>query len=122
MFSYNDAFSSFSVDDLQKAKAFYHSILGLEVTEQTEGLDLKTVGSSVFIYPKANHQPASFTVLNFKVANIEQTVDDLAGKGVKFEHYSGQMQTDAKGIMRGNGPTIAWYKDPAGNFLSIIQA
>jgi len=123
MFSYNEAFSGFSVDDLQKAKAFYGDLLGLKVTEQKEGLELD-IGhdTHVFIYPKPNHQPATFTILNFKVSDIEKAVDELTAKGVQFEHYTGQMETDEKGIFRKGGPLIAWFKDPAGNFISVIQA
>jgi catechol 2,3-dioxygenase-like lactoylglutathione lyase family enzyme len=123
MFSYNEAFSGFSVDDLQKAKAFYGGVLGLEVTEQKEGLSVNIgKGVQVFIYPKPNHQPATFTILNFKVSDVEKAVDELAAKGVQFEHYTGQMETDEKGIFRKGGPLIAWFKDPAGNFISVLQA
>jgi catechol 2,3-dioxygenase-like lactoylglutathione lyase family enzyme len=123
MFNYNQAFSSFSVNDLQKAKAFYGDILGLKITEQKEGLEFDIgQGAHVFIYPKPNHEPATFTILNFKVSNIEKAVDELAANGVQFEHYTGQMQTDEKGIFRGGGPVIAWFKDPAGNFISVIEA
>ncbi|WP_448702732.1 VOC family protein [Mucilaginibacter sp. AW1-3] len=123
MFNYNQAFSSFSVNDLHKAKSFYSDILGLKITEQKEGLDLG-IGpdTHVFIYPKPNHEPATFTILNFKVSDIEKTVDELTAKGVKFEQYTGQMQTDEKGIFRSGGPVIAWFKDPAGNFISVIEA
>lgn len=122
MFSYNEAFSGFSVDDLQKAKAFYGDILGLEVTEQKEGLSLNIDNNThVFIYPKPNHQPATFTILNFKVSDVEKAVDELSAKGIQFEHYTGEMQTDEKGIFRSGGPLIAWFKDPAGNFISVIQ-
>jgi len=123
MFSYNEAFSGFSVNDLQQAKAFYSDVLGIKVTEQKEGLDLDIGNDThVFIYPKPNHQPATFTILNFKVSDIEKAVDELSAKGIQFEHYTGQLQTDEKGIFRSGGPLIAWFKDPAGNFLSIIQA
>lgn len=123
MFNYNHAFSGFSVDDLQKAKTFYSDVLGLKVIEQKEGLDLDIGdGTHMFIYPKPNHQPATFTILNFKVTDIEKAVDELSSMGVQFEHYTGQMQTNEKGIFRSGGPLIAWLKDPAGNFISIIQA
>ncbi|OCX52644.1 glyoxalase [Mucilaginibacter sp. PPCGB 2223] len=123
MFSYNEAFSGFSVNDLQQAKTFYGDVLDLKVTEQKEGLDLDIGnGTHVFIYPKPNHQPATFTILNFKVSDVEKAVDELTAKGIKFEHYTGQMQTDDKGIFRKGGPLIAWFKDPAGNFISVIQA
>ncbi len=126
MFQDTHAFSSFSVDDLQKAKHFYGESLGLEVSETKEGLALKIAGGGdVFIYPKPNHEPASFTVLNFPVADIEKTVDALSKLGVTFEHYEGELQTDERGIFRGAdrnaGPTIAWFKDPAGNILSVVE-
>ncbi|CAN5741190.1 MAG: VOC family protein [Pyrinomonadaceae bacterium] len=120
------AFSSFSVDDLKKAKEFYGQKLGLEVSETKEGLGLQiTGGSEIFLYPKANHTPASFTVLNFPVGDIEQAVDQLSGRGVRFESYEGEMKTDEKGIFRGaargEGPNIAWFKDPAGNILAVLE-
>lgn len=121
MLETNKAFSSFSVDDLQKAKDFYAQTLGLKVKESKEGLELHPGTNDVFIYPKPNHAPASFTVLNFLVDNIETTVDTLSGKGVKFEHYDGEIKTDEKGIHRDGGPTIAWFKDPAGNILSVVE-
>ena len=126
MFKDTKAFSSFSVDDLQKAKEFYGQTLGLEVSETKEGLGLRLAGGGqVFIYPKPNHTPASFTVLNFPVDDIEQSVDALAKLGVRFEHYEGEIKTDAKGIFRGadrdEGPNIAWFKDPAGNILSVLE-
>jgi len=124
--SFTEAFSSFSVNDLQKAKKFYGETLELDVNEQTEGLSLNFKnGSNVFIYPKPNHQPATFTVLNFPVDDIDAAVDQLTERGVKFESYSGEMKTDKKGIFRGGaegyGPDIAWFKDPAGNFLSVLK-
>jgi len=120
------AFSSFSVDDLKKAKEFYGQKLGLEVSETNEGLGLKiTGGGQIFLYPKPNHTPASFTVLNFPVADIEKAVDELGRRGVRFESYEGEMKTDKKGILRGaargEGPNIAWFKDPAGNILSVLE-
>ncbi len=120
------AFSSFSVDDLKKAKEFYGQKLGLEVSETNEGLGLQvTGGGEIFIYPKANHTPATFTVLNFPVDDIEQAVDELGRRGVQFESYEGEMKTDKKGIFRGaargEGPNIAWFKDPAGNILSVLE-
>lgn len=120
------AFSGFSVDDASKAKRFYADTLGLDVEETPMGLRLKIGGgNAIFIYAKPNHEPASFTVLNFPVDNIDKAVDELAGKGVEFEHYSGDLQTDEKGIARGlaegRGPDIAWFKDPAGNVLSVLQ-
>lgn len=118
-------FSSFSVNDLQKAKAFYGDTLGLEVEENEMGiLTLHPGGNNIIIYPKPNHTPASFTVLNFQVDDVEKTVDELTAKGVKFEHYDyEQLKTDEKGISRDNGgPTIAWFTDPAGNILSVLEA
>jgi catechol 2,3-dioxygenase-like lactoylglutathione lyase family enzyme len=122
MFKDTKAFSGFSVDDIAKAKAFYGQTLGLEVTEENGFLNLHIAGGShIVVYPKPNHVPATFTILNFPVANIEQAVDELTKRGVRFEHYDGELKTDAKGIARGNGPNIAWFKDPAGNFLSVIE-
>jgi catechol 2,3-dioxygenase-like lactoylglutathione lyase family enzyme len=114
-------FSSFSVDDLEAAKRFYGDTLGVELDEQQpEGLGLQlTGGGRVFLYPKDDHVPATFTVLNFPVTDIEKAVELLANAGVTFEMYP---DTDAKGINRGpEGPAIAWFKDPAGNFLSVLQ-
>ncbi|MBA2526196.1 MAG: glyoxalase, partial [Pyrinomonadaceae bacterium] len=98
----------------------------LEVSETKEGLGLQIAGGGeIFIYPKANHTPATFTVLNFPVDDIEQAVDKLGGLGVRFESYEGEMKTDKKGIFRGaargEGPNIAWFKDPAGNILSVLE-
>ena len=118
------AFSGFSANDIPKAKQFYQDILGLDVTESNGMLTLKfTNGAQVIIYPKPNHTPATFTVLNFPVDNVEKTVDELTTKGVKFEHYDmPQLKTDEKGIVRGHGgPTIAWFTDPAGNILSVLE-
>jgi catechol 2,3-dioxygenase-like lactoylglutathione lyase family enzyme len=117
------AFSGFSVNDLQKAKDFYGGTLGLEVSEQTEGLELSIGGGTkVFIYPKPNHTPATFTILNFVVDDIEKAVDELTQSGVKFEHYEGAITTDEKGIHRGDeGPIVAWFTDPAGNILSVLE-
>jgi catechol 2,3-dioxygenase-like lactoylglutathione lyase family enzyme len=117
------AFSGFSVDDISKAKTFYCEMLGLQVSEEIQGLlklHLKA-GNRVIIYLKPNHIPATFTVLNFEVKNIEQTVDDLTKLGVQFEKYNEpDLKTDEKGICRGK-PLIAWFKDPAGNILSVIE-
>ncbi len=124
MLTKSKAFSSFSVNDLQKAKAFYQEILGLNVTDNPMGLiEIQMEGGNkILVYPKPDHVPATFTVLNFPLKNMEQTVDELIGKGVSFEQYGGQIQTDEKGISRGNGgPTIAWFKDPAGNIFSVIE-
>ena len=115
-------FSSFSVNDLEKAKTFYGETLGLEVKTRTGGLELHFPGYRVFIYPKANHVPATFTILNFPVSNIEAAVDELSKRGVRFERYQqGELRTDERGISRAGGPKIAWFKDPAGNFLSLLE-
>ena len=127
MFKAKAAFSGFSVDDLAKAKEFYTEILGLKVDDQGVGLGLHLPGGdTVFVYPKGGqHQPATFTILNFKVDNIDEAVDELTNRGVRFEHYGGDLKTDEKGILRGrasgNGPDIAWFKDPAGNILSVLE-
>lgn len=126
MFTPTSAFSGFSVNDLKKAKAFYGNVLGLKVEEKMEmGLVVHLPeGNSVFIYPKDNHEPATYTTLNFEVKDIDAAVDALSEKGVKFERYDG-MPADKKGIVRGKkanrGPDIAWFKDPAGNILSVLQ-
>ena len=118
----DQAFSSFSVNDIPRAKAFYERTLGLEVAEKPEGLELhEPGGGNVFIYPKPDHTPASFTVLNFVVKDIEAAVDELTKQGVRFEKYEGDIKTDEKGIHRNGGPTIAWFKDPAGNILSVLE-
>src|SRR6478735_3797743 len=117
MFKHAKAFSSFSVNDIQKAKEFYGKTLGLDVTDNPMGLiELKIAGNNIMVYPKPNHEPATFTVLNFPVDDVEKAVDELTAKGVAFEQYEGEIKTDEKGISRDNGgPTIAWFKDPAGN-------
>ncbi len=126
MLKSSHAFSSFSVSDIKKAQEFYQQTLGLttEVTEQ--GLDLRLEGGAhVFLYPKPVHVPADFTVLNFPVEDIDASVDALRAAGVVFEQYKGDwIKTDAKGICRsteGKSPNIAWFKDPSGNILSVIQ-
>ncbi len=122
MFKDTKAFSTFSVDDVPRAKQFYGETLGLNVTEEMDGLGLHLGGGGeVFVYPKSDHRPATFTVLNFPVDDIEQATERLAASGVRFEHYEGELQTDEKGIFRGEGPTIAWFKDPAGNILSVLE-
>lgn len=127
MFRDCPAYSGFSVDDIAKAKAFYGDTLGLNVSEEHGMLFLHiTTGAKILAYPKPNHQPASFTILNFPVDDIDVAVDELAAKGVTFEHYDGgDITTDEKGVMRGlasgKGPDIAWFKDPAGNILSVEQ-
>ena len=123
IFKNTKAFSSFSVDDLEKAKEFYGKTLGIDISESKEGLSLYAKSSNeIFIYPKADHTAATFTVLNFPVDDVEQAVDDLTKQGVRFEIYNkGELKTDEKGIFRGEGPKIAWFKDPAGNFLSVLE-
>lgn len=116
------AFSGFSVDDIPKAKQFYSETLGLKVSEANGMLTLHLAsGAGVLVYPKPNHLPATFTVLNFPVDNIDEAVDQLTRNGVRFEHYEGESKTDEKGIFRGGGPLIAWFKDPAGNILSVLE-
>ena len=119
------AFSGFSVDDLAKSNEFYTKTLGLRVDDEGTGLRLHLPdGGTVFIYPKHDHQPATFTILNFVVENIDEAVDELKSRGVSFERYEGSPQ-DEKGILRGRsqqmGPDIAWFKDPAGNILSVLE-
>jgi len=121
MFKNNKAFSGFSSNDIPTAKQFYSETLGVEVTEENGMLTLHLgTGGEVLIYPKANHEPATFTVLNFVVDDIDQAVDTLLAKGVVFEHYP-DMGQDEKGIARQSGPFIAWFKDPAGNILSVLE-
>jgi predicted enzyme related to lactoylglutathione lyase len=120
------AFASFSVDDLQQAKKFYGQTLGLNVSEEQDmGLNLRMAGGTqVFIYPKPNHEPATFTVLNFPVGDLEETMDGLSKRGVRFETYDQpDLKTDEKGVAKGPGPgpKIAWFKDPAGNVLSVLE-
>jgi predicted enzyme related to lactoylglutathione lyase len=123
MFIHSGSFSSFSVDDLPRAKTFYTGVLGLNVSEEMGGFGLRLQdGGDVFVYPKPDHVPATFTVLNFIVDDIDEAVAELTNAGVQFEHYDGELQTDDKGIFRGEGPTIAWFKDPAGNILSVVKA
>ena len=123
MLKESSAFSGFSVNDIQKAKAFYGRTLGLEVSESDGLLSLHLAGGSkILIYPKAKHEPASFTILNFPVDNVEEAVDQLTQRGVRFEIYNQpDLKTDKRGIFRGAGPTIAWFKDPAGNILSVLE-
>ena len=123
MFKDSKAFSTFSADDIPRARQFYGETLGLDVTDEMDGLGLHLAGGGeVFVYPKPDHQPAAFTVLNFPVDDVDTAVDALTKRGVRFEIYDMPgLKTDAKGIMRGNGPTIAWFKDPAGNILSVID-
>ncbi|HEX6306327.1 MAG TPA: VOC family protein [Anaerolineales bacterium] len=123
MFKDTHAFSGFSVDDLQKAQEFYSQTLGLEVSEMNGLLTLHIAGGTqILIYPKPNHTPATFTILNFPVDDIERAVDELTRRGVRFERYDEEdLKTDEKGISRGDGPLIAWFRDPAGNILSVLE-
>jgi catechol 2,3-dioxygenase-like lactoylglutathione lyase family enzyme len=121
MFADTETFSGFSVSDIDQARKFYTETLGLRVTEQNGLLTLRLAGGrDTLIYPKADHIPASFTILNFRVEDIDAAVDELTRRGVRFERYEGAEQ-DAKGISRGGGPFIAWFTDPAGNILSVLQ-
>ena len=131
MFKDTKAFSSFSVNDLDKAKSFYRDTLGLNISQVEMGDDYSlleldvTGGTKVMVYPKPNHTPATFTVLNFPVDDVEKAVDALTAKGIRFEQYDmGDFKTSEKGIMYGNGkgPDIAWFTDPAGNIISLLQS
>jgi catechol 2,3-dioxygenase-like lactoylglutathione lyase family enzyme len=124
MLEESKAFSGFAAPDIAEAKEFYSKTLGLKVTEEHGLLTLHLAGgNNVLIYPKPNHVPATFTVLNFPVDDVDLAVEELSKRGVHFEKYNGpDIKTDEKGIMRGNGPTIAWFKDPAGNILSVLEA
>jgi catechol 2,3-dioxygenase-like lactoylglutathione lyase family enzyme len=123
MFKETEAFSGFSVNDIRAARDFYGDTLGLEVSEEDGMLILNIAGGRyVIIYPKDDHTPATFTILNFPVGNIDEAVDELTKRGVQFERYDeGDLETDAKGIFRGEGPNIAWFRDPAGNILSVLE-
>lgn len=128
MFKNTKAFSGFSVDNLEKARAFYGETLGVDVREEGDmGLTLNLSGdTTVFVYPKKSHQPATFTILNFKIEDIDATIDALKEKGIQFEHYGNKdLPQDEKGVLRGlsagMGPDIAWFKDPAGNILAVLQ-
>lgn len=127
MFRDTKAFSGFSVSDVDAAQKFYGDTLGLEVEQNDAGLELNIAGgTAIFAYGKENHTPATFTILNFPVADVSDAVDQLTAKGVVFEHYEGELGTDERGIFwgkkQGMGPNIAWFKDPAGNILSVIEA
>jgi catechol 2,3-dioxygenase-like lactoylglutathione lyase family enzyme len=121
MFETTKAFSGFSVDDIAKAREFYGETLGLAVEEDNGMLAIHIAdGGDVMAYPKEDHTPATFTILNFPVDDIDQAVDDLRERGVSFERYP-QFEQDEKGIMRNEGPPIAWFLDPAGNVLSVLE-
>jgi catechol 2,3-dioxygenase-like lactoylglutathione lyase family enzyme len=121
MFGDSKAFSGFSVSDIEAARAFYAGILGLNVTEENGLLRIHLgSGAQAIAYPKDGHVPATFTILNFPVSDIEAAVTELTARGVQMERYPG-IGADDKGIVRGHGPLIAWFKDPAGNILSVLQ-
>ncbi len=124
MFANTKAYSGFSVDDVQKAKAFYTETLGLSMSDLDEANGLLALHISdsrdILVYASPTHTPASFTILNFPVDDVDETVDRLTERGVRFERYEG-FEQDEKGINRGGGPPIAWFKDPAGNILSVIK-
>ncbi|MFE4537199.1 VOC family protein [Streptomyces scopuliridis] len=121
MFGNSRAFSGFAVDDIDEARRFYGETLGLRVEEEHGLLRLRLAGgTTVLVYPKPGHTPASFTILNFPVDDIDAAVDELGRRGVTFERYPG-MEADDKGVFRGGGPYIAWFTDPAGNILSVLQ-
>jgi len=122
MFRDTRAFSGFAVPDTDAAKDFYAGTLGLEVTEEDDVLALHIAGGRpVLIYPKPDHEPATYTILNFPVEDIDRAVDDLAAAGVEFESYTGELETDEKGVFRKAGPPIAWFRDPAGNILAVLE-
>ena len=124
LFKHAKPFGGFSADDIPKAKDFYEGTLGLEVTETNGMLSLQLdPDTAVLVYPKPDHVPAAFTILNFPVTNIDEAVDALTERGVRFETYDeGDLKTDERGIARDIGPGIAWFRDPAGNILSVIEA
>ena len=124
MFTPSGAFSGFSIDDAEAAKTFYGETLGLRVTQNDMGflnLHLDS-GATVLAYVKPDHQPASFTILNFEVDDVDAAVDDLNARGVETNIYGSDIPADDRGVMKGNGPDIAWFRDPAGNVLSVIAA
>jgi catechol 2,3-dioxygenase-like lactoylglutathione lyase family enzyme len=121
MFAESKAFSGFAVDDVAKAREFYEGTLGLRVSEDMGLLVLHLAGDrDTIVYPKPDFEPATYTILNFPVADVDAAVDELTTRGVRMERYDGFDQ-DEKGISRGEGPTIAWFKDPAGNILSVLE-
>jgi catechol 2,3-dioxygenase-like lactoylglutathione lyase family enzyme len=123
MFRDTRAFSGFAVPDTDAAKDFYGGVLGLEVTDDNGLLTLRIAGDRpILVYPKPDHEPATYTILNFPVDDIERAVDQLTAAGVEFESYTGELETDEKGIFRKAPPLIAWFRDPAGNILSVIEA
>ena len=128
MLKESKAFSGFSVNDLASAEGFYSNVLGLETVRDQMGLQLKIAGGNpIFVYQKPDHVPASYTILNFPVDNIDQAIDELTARGVTFEHYDNMpAEQDEREVLRGEadagkGPDIAWFKDPAGNILSVLS-
>jgi catechol 2,3-dioxygenase-like lactoylglutathione lyase family enzyme len=123
MFRDTRAFSGFAVPDTDAARDFYGGTLGLEVTEENGLLTLHVAGDRpILVYPKPDHEPATYTILNFPVADVDRAVDELTAAGVRFEVYDGDdLRTDERGVFRGEGPTIAWFRDPAGNILSVLE-
>jgi catechol 2,3-dioxygenase-like lactoylglutathione lyase family enzyme len=120
----SDAFSGFAVDDLAAAKEFYGQTLGVEVADEGRGFMRLAVGggTGVLVYQKDDHWPATYTTLNFPVDDVDTTVDELSRAGVEFEHYDEpNFKTDEKGIARGMGPAIAWFRDPSGNIIAILS-
>jgi catechol 2,3-dioxygenase-like lactoylglutathione lyase family enzyme len=121
VFTNTKAFSGFAVPDVAQAKAFYGDTLGLKTSEENGLLTLHIAGDrAILVYPKPDHEPATYTILNFPVDDIDTVADELTARGVQFERYDG-MEQDERGIHRGGGPYIAWFKDPAGNILSVLQ-
>jgi predicted enzyme related to lactoylglutathione lyase len=121
MLAQSEAFSGFAVDDLEAAKEFYGTTLGLRTSEEYGLLTLHLAGDRpTLVYPKPDHAPATYTILNFRVEDIDRAVDELVERGVRFERYDGMPQDD-RGVMREGGPYIAWFTDPAGNILSVLQ-
>ena len=122
MFANTKAFSGFAVDDLEKARRFYGETLGIKTSEQYGLMILHLAGDrDTLVYPKTGHTPATYTILNFPVDDIDQAVDELTARGVRFERYEGMSTQDEKGISRGEGPFIAWFTDPACNILAVLQ-
>jgi catechol 2,3-dioxygenase-like lactoylglutathione lyase family enzyme len=121
MFGSTQAFSGFAVDDMDKARAFYGETLGIETSSENGLMTLHLAGDRpTIVYPKPDHAPAAYTILNFRVGDVEQAVDELAARGVTLERYDG-FEQDERGIFRGGGPYIGWFKDPAGNVLAVLQ-
>ena len=123
MFENAEIFNSFSVDSLEEAKRFYGDTLGVKITEEQGVLAMHLPGDrTTMVYPKPDHQPATFTILNFSVSDIDKAVDQLKQRGIQFEHYAGtELETGEDGVFRKEGPPIAWFKDPAGNVLAVLQ-